>query len=212
MLIALGAVAFCSASALAADKPAPLRSTLSDGALTVDIVDLSPQFLAWYAAAKAAPDADARFKLWQQLYGFAAVPPGPEGAAMARKLVDEAWPRYGEAVAPAKVGAAGMQPQPMAILHRVAEILEVKQPVHIQLITYVGGFENNAFSYRGELPVVAIPLESQPQVRAATWRTKGPTPSTLLSPASAAAGSGRWRPPCCRRAWPCTSPARCSPA
>jgi len=133
--------------------------------LTVDIVDLSPRFLAWYAAAKEVPEADARFKLWNELYGFAAVPPGPQGAAMARTLVDNAWPRYGEAVTPAQAGAAGMRPQPMAILRRVAEVLGADEPVHIQLVTYIGGFENNAFSYRGELPVVAIPLESPPETR-----------------------------------------------
>jgi hypothetical protein len=164
--VAMATLALTATSALSADKPQPLKSTLTDGALTVDIVDVGPQFLAWYAAAKEAPDADARFKLWQELYGFAAVPPGPQGEAIARRLVDGAWPRYGEAVAPAKAGAAGMQPQPMAILHHVAQVLAVQEPVHIQLIAYVGGFEDNAFSYRAALPVVAIPLESQPDLRA----------------------------------------------
>jgi hypothetical protein len=154
-----------AASAAAAEKAPPRRSTLTDRALTVDIVDMSPRFLAWYAAAKDVPDPDARFKLWQDLYGFAAAPPGPAGEAMSRKLVDNAWPRYAEALAPAEAGAAGMQPQPMAILQKVATVLGLKDPVHIQLITYIGGFEDNAFAYRGELPTVAIPLESKPEMR-----------------------------------------------
>jgi hypothetical protein len=162
---ALIALALSGGFTTAAEKAPAAKATLTDGALTVDIVDLSPRFLAWYAAAKDAPDADARFRLWNELYGFAAVPPGPQGEAIARKLVDGAWPRYGQAVTPAKAGAAGMQPQPMAILRKVSEVLGLKEPAHIELITYVGGFEDNAFSYRAQLPVVAIPLESQAEVR-----------------------------------------------
>src|ERR1700760_3282923 len=111
-LAALAAVSLSAGAALAADKPAPLKSTLTDRALTVDVVDVSPQFLAWYAAARDLPDADARFRLWQQIYGFAAVPPGPQGEAIARTLVDGAWPRYAEALPAARAGAAGMQPHP----------------------------------------------------------------------------------------------------
>jgi hypothetical protein len=163
-LAALAALALCAGSA-AAEKAPARKATLTDGALTVDVVDLGPRFLAFYAAAKDVPDADARFKLWKELYDFAAVPPTPQGDAIARRLVDGAWPRYAQAVAPATAGADGMQPKPMAILHKVADVLGLKEPGHIQLITYVGAFEDNAFSYRGELPVVAIPLESEPQVR-----------------------------------------------
>jgi len=164
LLAPLAAVALC-ASPAAAEKAPAHKATLTDGALTVDIVDLSPRFLAWYAAAKDAPDADTRFKLWKALYDFAAVPPTPQGDAIARRLVDGAWPRYAQALAPATAGADGMQPKPMAILHKVADTLGLKAPGHIQLITYVGGFEDNAFSYRGELPTVAVPLESDPEVR-----------------------------------------------
>jgi hypothetical protein len=163
-LAGLAALTLAAGVAQAEKAPAKL-STLTDGQLTVDVVDLSPRFLAWYAAAKHVGDADARFKLWQDLYGFAAVPPGALGETMSRRLVDGAWPRYGSAVAAAEAGAAGMQPQPLAILHRVAEVLGVNAPVHIQLITYIGGFEDNAFTFRGALPTVAIPLESSPGAR-----------------------------------------------
>jgi len=164
-LTAALALAMSIAGTAHAEKPQPLKTTLTEGVLTVDVVDLSPQFLAFYAAAKGAPDADARFKLWQDLYGFAAVPPTPQGEAMARRLVDGAWTRWDEAVPMAKAGEAGMRPQPLAILHKVAQALGADAPIHVQLITYVGGFEDNAFSYRGDLPVVAIPLESSPEKR-----------------------------------------------
>jgi hypothetical protein len=60
----------------------------------VQVEDLSPRFLTFYQAAKTLPDAEARFRIWQNTYGFAAVPPTPAEQAMARRLVDEAWPRY----------------------------------------------------------------------------------------------------------------------
>ncbi|MGZ3276362.1 MAG: hypothetical protein ACXU8Z_21575 [Caulobacteraceae bacterium] len=159
-------------AALAAKAP-PNTVTLKDGRLTVQVVDLSPRFLAFYDAAKGVPDAATRFKLWQELYGFAAVPPTPEGQAMARRLVDGAWPRYGEAVAAAQAGAAGMSPQPMAILHRVAELLGLDAPATIKLVTYVGGFEDNAFTARADLPTVAIPLEIAGPTRARSLAHEG---------------------------------------
>ena len=53
--------------------------------------DLSPRFLDFYAAAQGATP-DARFGIWKDRYDFAAVPPTPQGDAIARKLLDAAWP------------------------------------------------------------------------------------------------------------------------
>lgn len=167
------AAALIAASPAAAAKPAPRTETLTDGLLTVKVVDLSPRFLAFYQAARTAPDAEARFRLWQELYGFAAVPPTPEGRAMARRLLDAAWPRYAAAVPAAEAGAMGMQPKPLAILRRVAEVLKLDAPAQIELVTYIGAFEDNAFSYRGELPTVAIPLEIDPAVRTRSLAHEG---------------------------------------
>jgi hypothetical protein len=165
-LASLAALMIVAGPAGAAEKAALRTATLSEGNLTVEVRDLSPRFLAFYDAARDVRDPDARFKLWDELYGFAAVPPTPEGQAMARQLLDGAWPRYGEALDPARAGAAGMQPPPLPILHRVAEVLGLAAPARMQLITYVGGFEGNAFTFRGEVPVLAIPLESPPAERA----------------------------------------------
>lgn len=156
-----------------AAKAPPRTETLKDGELTVQVEDLSPRFLAFYAAAKTAPDAQARFRIWQETDGFAAVPPTPAGELMARRIVDAAWPRYAEAVANAKAGAAGMSPAPMPILRRVAAILQLNTPATIKLITYIGGFEDNAFSYRGEVPTVAVPLEIDPRIRARSLAHEG---------------------------------------
>jgi hypothetical protein len=147
-------------------RAAPRLAVVKEGPLTLHVRDLSPRFLAFWEAAQTAPDAEARFKLWKQLYGFAAVPPTPEGDAMARRLVDSAWRRYGEAVAPAQAGWEGMRPAPLPILAKVATTLGVEQPVEIELVTFVGSFDDNAYTYRARFPTVVIPLESEPKTRA----------------------------------------------
>ena len=54
----------------------------------LDIDNRVGKFETFYAHATAKPlDADARFKLWQTEDGLAAVPPGPDGDKMARKLL-----------------------------------------------------------------------------------------------------------------------------
>jgi hypothetical protein len=154
-----------------APQPVPARAeprlaVLRDGPLTLHVRDLSPRFLAFWQAAQAEPDPEARFKLWKALYGFAAVPPTAEGDAMARRLLDAAWPRYGEAVAAAQAGWSGMQPAPLPVLAKVAQTLGLGGPAEIELVTYVGGFEDNAFTYRARFPTVVVPLESPPAERA----------------------------------------------
>jgi hypothetical protein len=172
-LVLLLALAHASIGSASAAKVPPRTEILKDGDLTVLIEDLSPRFLAFYAAAKTAPDADARFRIWQDTYGFAAVPPTPQGQAMARRLVDEAWPRYANALVAAEKGAAGMIPQPMPILRRVADILKLERPATIKLVTYIGGFEDNAFTFRAEVPTVALPLEIDPKIRARSLAHEG---------------------------------------
>src|SRR6185295_18963822 len=60
---------------------------------TLDIVERVSKFLAFYAEAAGA-DPDARWALWQKDYGYAAVPPGPDGEKMARAGLDAAWDKY----------------------------------------------------------------------------------------------------------------------
>ncbi len=55
----------------------------------LDIDDRVGKFETFYADATVKPlDPDARFMLWQKEDGLAAVPPGPDGDAMARHLLD----------------------------------------------------------------------------------------------------------------------------
>lgn len=51
----------------------------------ITIWNLVPRFLAFYRLASAAPP-EQRWPLWQEHYGFAAVPPGEEGARLAQTL------------------------------------------------------------------------------------------------------------------------------
>ncbi len=133
-------------------------------AITIDVQDLTPKFLEFYNAAQAEhADPDRRWALWKQLYGFAAVPPTPEGDRMARSLLDAAWPKYPAALPQIREGLAALHPSPEETLQAVAATLHADQPVHIKLIAYVGALENNAFTMSDKgLPIVAIPVEGPP--------------------------------------------------
>lgn len=154
------AVGLCAAAAVSlAAAPAPQVS--------ITVKDLTPKFLAFYRAATAAnPDPDARFELWKRDYGFAAVPPTPEGDAISRRLLDKAWPDYPPLIARIEQGAAGIEPAPEATLRRVAALLRPDAPVHITLIAYVGAMEGNAFTMGQDgKATVALPVEQSPRER-----------------------------------------------
>lgn len=144
----------------ASAKLEPLRYDLGDEQLQVQVVDLSPRFLAFYAAARDEPDPGRRFELWREHYGFAAVPPGPRGEAMARELLDSGWPKYTLALPLVRAGARAMEPDPLSTLRKVADVFKPDQPIRVRVVAYVGAFDDNAFAYgdNGQ-PVVAVPLE-----------------------------------------------------
>lgn len=114
----------------------------------LDIDNRVDKFEAFYRDAKArALDPGARFKLWQEGGGLAAVPPGPDGDAMARKLLDAAWDKY-PALIP-KLGALEKTAEETAreMFARNNNILgTANEPIHGRLILYVGQFDNNAFT------------------------------------------------------------------
>lgn len=145
---------------LSAAAPAPQ--------IGITVKDLTPKFLTFYRAAKADPalTADQRFALWKKDYGFAAVPPTPEGDAIARKLLDSAWPKYPEYIARIEGGAAGLRPDPRETLDRIVALLKPGKSFQLTLIAYVGAFEGNAFTMgqNGE-PIVAIPVEQSEDER-----------------------------------------------
>lgn len=142
-------------------KPQPVHSCKGD--ICIDFVDLTPKFLAFEEAARNEADPDKRFAIWQEKYGFAAVPPGPKGQEMARALLDKAWPRYAAALPEIRQGAARMAPQVLSTLVEVSKLLGLEQPIDVRVVAYVGGFEDNAFTFgmNGQ-PVVNFPVESSP--------------------------------------------------
>jgi hypothetical protein len=135
--------------------------------IEVEVNDLSPKFLAFYDAAVAEKaDPERRFQLWKEKYGFAALPPVPERDAMARKLLDTAWPAYPEVLDRIRAGAPGMRPEPGGLLREVAAKLGAEGPLKVRIVAYVGGREKNAYFYadQGSLNV-AVPIEEDPEWR-----------------------------------------------
>jgi hypothetical protein len=131
----------------------------------LDIDNRVGKFETFYAHATAKPlDADARFKLWQTEDGLAAVPPGPDGDAMARKLLDDAWSQY-PALVP-KLGALEKNAEATAreMFAKDNDILgTANDPVHTRLILYAGQFDNNAFTVppmNGKPAAILMPVEN----------------------------------------------------
>ncbi len=135
--------------------------------LSITVKDLTPKFLTFYRAATAAnASPDERFRLWKADYDFAAVPPTPQGDAIARRLLDQAWPQYPGVMARIEQGAAGVAPSPEATLRRVADELRPDGPVRLNLLVYVGALEGNAFTMAQDGKVtVAVPVEESPYER-----------------------------------------------
>ncbi len=136
--------------------------------VTLNVDDLTPRFLAFYEAAQAEyADADRRWQLWQEHDGFAAVPPTPEGQALARRLLDQAWPHYPGVLDRIKAGAPGMVPAPEPILREVARLLGCDRLLTVRLVVFVGALEGNAFSaVKDGVPIVSVPVEQDPEQRA----------------------------------------------
>ncbi|MDP9120296.1 MAG: hypothetical protein M3O15_02850 [Acidobacteriota bacterium] len=161
------AVCCCLAAAAPprAAEPAPPKAL---PALQMTLTDLSPKFLAFYAAAereKAPPDR--RWELWKKMYDFAAVPPTPEGDAIARRLLDQAWPRYPAVMARIRAGGGPILPEARAALRSVAGLLRPEVPIDVRLLVYVGALEGNAFTMADHGKITtAIPVESAPGPRA----------------------------------------------
>lgn len=151
-------------SALHAEKLPPRRSEANQGDVHLEVMDLTPRFLAFYRAAQDT-EGDARFALWLEHYDFAAVPPGPRGQELARRLLDGAWSRYRTALPQLEAGAARLGNEPVEVLARVARVLGVRGPLKIRLTTYIGAFDNNAFTSRTSqgTPNVYFALETSPE-------------------------------------------------
>ena len=131
----------------------------------ISVVDLTPKFLSFYDRAKQAVDPEERWDLWQKHYNFAAVPPTPEGRELAKQLLANAWNTYGQHLDLIRQGANAIKPSPEAALSSVCDLLN-HHNVDVQLVIFVGGFEDNAFAYSHEGQyVVCLPVEQSAEKR-----------------------------------------------
>jgi hypothetical protein len=136
----------------------------------LEIADRVGKFQAFYAEAAATPlTPDARFALWQKDYGIAAVPPGPDGDAMARQMLDGAWDKYPALMAalPDLTKTAAAQAQDA--FDRINALFATGDtPIHSRVVLYVGQFDGNAYSVPpmdGRPATVMFPVEiEQPQL------------------------------------------------
>jgi len=132
---------------------------------TLDIADRVGKFQTFYGEATAKPiDADARFALWQKDYGYAAVPPGPDGDAMARKLLDAAWDKYPTLVPKLPALLKEASDDGNEAFARINDLFKTGDtPIHTRLVLYVGQFDNNAYSMppmNGNPATTMMPVEN----------------------------------------------------
>lgn len=137
-------------------------------ALNLTIKDLTRKFLQFYdQASKENASEERRWELWKKDYDFAAVPPTPEGEQMARKILDDAWPKYPGVLDRIRGGAASITPDPHVTIRKIAELLRPEKPVNITLLVYVGGLDGNAFTAaQGGKIMTALPIEDDLATRA----------------------------------------------
>jgi len=95
---------------------------------------------------------------------MAAVPPGPQGDAMARKMLDKAWPRYASLVPTLPSLARGDEEQARELFAEDNAVLETgMDSIHSRLILYVGQFDDNAYSIppmEGKAATTVMPVEN----------------------------------------------------
>lgn len=132
---------------------------------TLDIADRVGKFENFYRDATASPlTPDARFALWQKEYGIAAVPPGPQGEAMARTLLDAAWNKYPALVPKLPSLKALAEADAREAFDRINELLDTGDTdIHSRVVLFVGQFDNNAYSVPpmdGRPATVMMPLDN----------------------------------------------------
>lgn len=125
-------------------------------AITLSHKDLIPKFLAFWESAANQPDEAERWRLWEEKYGFAAVSPTEWGRALARKLLAEAWPSYPTVIEKLPAASSRLQAAAPEIASRVGDLFDLDREVEVCLVSYVGGFEGNAFAAFNN---VCIPVE-----------------------------------------------------
>lgn len=111
----------------------------------INVRNLAPKFLKFYElASQEGLDVEVKWKLWLEHYQFAAVPPGDEGREIARKLLFDAWEKYGENLEHIKNWSPNTT-RIQEILSMVKSVLGCKEDIHLTVVYFVGAFEGNPF-------------------------------------------------------------------
>lgn len=127
---------------------------------SIEIINLVPKFLDFYNNAIGC-DEETRFELWKKHYGFAAVPPGEEGALLAKQQLESAWEKY-EKIIPFLEQWSPDSEIIQQHLSRIKTVLEYNESVDVVLLFFVGAFDGNAFAapYGENRIAVCLPIEN----------------------------------------------------
>jgi hypothetical protein len=129
----------------------------------LEIVNRVPKFEKFYADAKGLDEA-ARWALWKKEYGIAAVPPTPEGDALARKQLDAAWPRYAALMPKLAALEAHAEKDARVLFDATNSLYEAGgHPIRTKVVFFVGQFDGNEFTVpamNGQPPTVVMPVEN----------------------------------------------------
>lgn len=127
----------------------------------IELLNLVPKFLDFYHRANDSEISEnQRWRLWEENYNFAAVPPGDEGRKIARDLFQRAWEKYHQHIDYLN----GWEPSKKdieATLTRIKHLLGYDKVINLVVIYFVGFFENNAFvaPYDENRLALCLPVE-----------------------------------------------------
>lgn len=130
--------------------------------MQIEIVNLVPRFLTFYENAITVETAEERWSLWKEHYNFAAVPPGDEGIAIAKQMLEDNWSLYRQLISKIKEWKPNTV-QLENLLSEVKTLLGYNGDVRVVLIYFVGGFEANPFvaPYQDNQLALCLPIESE---------------------------------------------------
>jgi len=140
-------------------------ASATDAPHTLDVVDRIPKFENFYheAAVPHLSEAD-RWALWKKDYGIASVPPTPEGDALARKQLDDVFPRYATLMPQLDADETKAEATGRDLFARINKLYATGDvPIHSALVLFVGQFDGNEFTIpamNGKPPTVVMPVEN----------------------------------------------------
>jgi hypothetical protein len=158
-----GAIVVAVALCAAAIQTCPASAAAAPH--TLDVINRVPKFEAFYRDATASPVSEAdRWALWKKDYGIASVPPTPEGDALARKQLDEVFPRYAALMPALDADETRAEATGRDLFARINKLYATDGvSIHSALVLFVGQFDGNEFTIpamNGKPPTVVMPVEN----------------------------------------------------